>query len=204
MFATVENRSRIPSGPRLQYHRDWLADALDTHLIMAPRVIRFRPDPRAKERLRSAMAPRGTIVRLARLADRILIVVAVPGEGAASASLRRRLAAKWGTRNVLVVTEAWLLREPRLEVISAAVACLEQIPSVTDWLRIERHLLELGGSACLEECVAQVRQHEDPAGAVLALVVAGWLRIEVSRPLSGSSVISLPVRRDRGRLVVGG
>ncbi|MFG1419984.1 hypothetical protein V5F38_19460 [Xanthobacter sp. V0B-10] len=204
MFATVENRSRIPSGPRHRCPRDWLADALDTHLIMAPRVIHFRPDHRAKERLRSAMAPRGTIVRLARLTDRILIVVAVPGEGAAPASLRRRLAANWGTRNVLVVREAWLLREPRLEVMSTAVACVDQMPSGTDWLRIERHLLELGGSSCLEECAAQVRQHEDPVGAVLALVAAGWLRIEMHRPLSGDSVISLPVRRDRGRSVVGG
>ncbi|WP_341987760.1 hypothetical protein [Azorhizobium sp. AG788] len=204
MISAIANSSRIPFKATPRLPSDWLAEALDTHLAIAPRVIDFRPVPSSRERLKSCMGPRGSIVRLARLADRILVVVAIPDEADTPPGFRRELARYWGTTNLLIVRESWLLREPRLEVISAVVACLDQIPSVTDWLRIERHLLELGGSSCLEECVAQVRQHEDPAGAVLALVAAGWLRIEVSRPLSGSSVISLPVRRDRGRLVVGG
>ena len=204
MFAVVECRSRIPSHPRIQRPEDWLADALDTHLLMEPRVIHFGPDPQANGGLRSALAPHGSVVRIARLADRTVTVIAVPGEASGYAASRRNLIKLWGTRDVFIVREAWLLREPRLGVLSAIAACKDRCISVTDWLRVERHLIERGGSSCLEACACEVHEKEDPAGAVLALVAAGWLRIDTSRPLSGHSEIALRTRRRCGRLLIGG
>lgn len=204
MFAAVECRSRIPSHLRLQRPEDWLADALDTHLLMEPRVVHFGPHPKCKGGLTSAIAPHGSVARIARLPDRTVTVIAVPGEASGYAASRRNLIKLWGSRDVVIVREAWLLREPRLGVLSAIAACKDRCISVTDWLRVERHLVERGGSSCLEACACEILEHEDPAGAVLALVAAGRLRIDTSRPLSGHSEITLRTRRRGGRLLIGG
>ncbi|MDQ0507344.1 hypothetical protein [Xanthobacter agilis] len=183
---------------------DWLADALDTHLSLAPRVLGFRPDPRGREKLESSAALHGSVIRLVRVVDRILVVVAIPEEAEVRSGFRRDLAGDWGTRNLLVVREQWLMRQPRLDTLEALAGFIGYVVSPTDRLHVQQHLLDEGGSACLSDCAAVVHRDEDQVGAVLALVARGALRIDYARPLSVHSIISLPTRRHGGKLVIGG
>lgn len=183
---------------------DWLADALDTHLSLAPRVLGFRPDPRGREKLGSSAALRGSVIRLVRVVDRILVVVAIPEDADAHPGFRRDLAGDWGARNVLVVREQWLMRQPRLDTLEVLVGFICYVVSPTDRLRVQQHLLDEGGSACLSDCAALLQHDEDSVGTVLALVAKGALRIDYGRPLSVHSIVSLPTRRHGGKLVIGG
>lgn len=204
MIASTASIHGIPTTPIAGCSADWLADALDIHLSMAPRVLGFWPDPCGNEKLTSSTAPQGSVVRLVRLADRILIVVAIPEERDIRPRFRRDLARDWGTRNILVVREQWLMRQPRFGILEVLAGCIGHPVTPTDRLRIEQHLLDEGGSSCLSDCAACVLGEADPMNAVLALVARGVLRIAYARPLSVHSIVSLPTRRHGDKLVIGG
>ena len=194
-------RTQFKSIPRPS--TDWLSDALDTHLSVSHRVRDFHPDPFGDEKLARCLAPEGAIMRSVKLRDRALTVVAIPG-GSPAVGMRGDLAARLKIRNLLIVGEAWLMWQPRLDIKSALVMAGDYRLARQDRLIVEQHLLEVGGSSCLADCAAHVLLDDDPVRCVLALVEQGALRIDYARPLSWHSIISLPVRRDRGRLVVGG
>ncbi|TDT92487.1 hypothetical protein DFO45_3237 [Azorhizobium sp. AG788] len=203
MFISPAIHPRTHFSPSGQHREDWLADALEVHLAVSPHVIGFRSDERSDEKLRAASAPEGAVVRVAKLPDRILTVVAVPDGDMPSTQLRRTLVKQWGSRNLLVVDEGWLMRQPRRDVMQSLTACKAHRVSRTDWILVEQHLLTNGGSSDLGVCAAHVLRDRDPVIAVLALIAEGRLRIDFSRPLSSSSIIYLPTRRVRGRRVLG-
>lgn len=156
MFVSPAIHPRTHFSPSGQYREDWLVDALEVHLAVSPHVIGFRSDERSDEKLRGTCAPEGSVVRLAKLPDRILAVVAVPDGDMPSTQLRRSLVKKWGSRNLLVVDEGWLMRQPRRDVMQALAACKGRRVSRTDWILVEHHLLTNGGSSDLGVCAAHV------------------------------------------------
>ncbi|GGF62538.1 hypothetical protein GCM10007301_22830 [Azorhizobium oxalatiphilum] len=182
--------------------KDSLADALDANLLLSHRIRDFRPDRRAEEKLAASSAPNGSVIRLAKLADRILSIVAIP-DGMPVAGIRRVLSKQWRMTGVLIVTERWLVRQPRLGNLITLVGASDHEVARTDRILLEQHLLENGGSSPLFDCAAYVLRNEDPIRAVLSLVADKKLRIDLTRPIGPSSLVSLPTRRSRGRSVMG-
>lgn len=203
MTASIPKMFRIPFRAIPRPPTDWLSDALDTHLAVSHRVRDFYPDPLGDEKLARCSAPEGSIMRSVKLRDRNLTVVAIPC-GSPAVGMRGNFAARLKIRNLLIVGEAWLTRQPRLDIKSALVSAGDYRLARQDRLMVEQHLLDVGGSSSLADCAAHVLRDEDPVRCVLALVERGALRIDYARPLSWHSIISLPVRHDRGRLVMGG
>ncbi|WP_454917714.1 hypothetical protein [Xanthobacter sediminis] len=204
MTASIAITSRTPFNAIPRPPGDWLSDALDTHLCVSPRVRDFHLDPCGDEKLALCSAPAGSVLRSVKLHDRILAVVAIPQGSSTSIRMRREFAQRLKLRNLLLVSESWLVRQPRLDIKSALVFYDDYRVARTDRLLIEQHLLDRGGCSCLADCAAYVLRDEDQVGAVLALVARGALRIDYARPLSVHSIISLPTRRHGGKLVIGG
>lgn len=204
MTSTITNPSgysseRIPRRSAIS-----LSDALDTHLSVSPKVLRVRTDPCGAEKLALCQEPAGSIVRSIIANDRILTVVAIPGGRKGASITRRTLLRGLKHRDVLVVTESWLMRQPRLGTATEVAMCRGRYVAPLDRILVEQHLQDHGGSSCLVDCAAHVIQDNDPVSVVLSLVERGALRIDYSRPLSAHSRISLPTRRHSGRILIGG
>lgn len=202
MCASVVTQSRIPPSCDATSAKDRLSRVLDIHLCASPSVIDFGPDPESEIWLESSPAPPGSIARRVALLDRILIVVAIPGTDGAASGLRRTLARRSGTRDLLVVRQVWLMRQPRLDILSTLTAYSDVRVAPIDWIRVEQHLVSAGGTSDLGDCAACIVLEEDPVRAVLALVAQHRLHMDCSRPLSAFSLISLPGHGSRS--LVGG
>ncbi|MGU3493959.1 hypothetical protein ACLBXM_07950 [Xanthobacteraceae bacterium A53D] len=164
----------------------------------------FHPDPFGDEKLARCSAPKESMIRTVKLHDRILTVVAIPTGSEVSPGMGREFRRRLGIRELLLVQESWLTRQPRLDVAAAVAISGDYRIARSDRLRVERHLLEEGGNASLSDCAGEIMRDDDPVRTVLALVEQGALRIDYSRPLSAESIISLPIRRHGSRRLIGG
>lgn len=65
--------------------------------------------------------------------------------------------------------------------------------------------MEQGGGSYLSDCAARVSGSADPVRAVLALAALKVVTVDISRPLTSLTLVSLPSRRPSdGRTVMGG
>lgn len=125
MTASIATHSWIPFRARPKPPKDRLAEILDTHLLLSSRVRDFHPNV-SSETVRLSALPEGSVIRSARIAHRILTVVAIPEGAETPPRFRRDLVRDLGTRDLLVVREAWLMRQPRLdtlEVLAGFAGC---------------------------------------------------------------------------------
>lgn len=172
-----------------------LDDILNARLLAEPRIHDFHRSVRENSILLSSDAPPGSIVRIARLADRILTVVAVPNDARDLPTLRRSLRDHWKRKNVVVVSERWLRRRPHLDG-STLIADSARYPiSPLAYVRIAEHLTDHGGSSYLSDCAGYLPRTHDPVRAVLSLAASKAIAIDISRPIGPWTRVSLPPSR---------
>ena len=111
-------------------------------------------------------------------------------------TLRQR--AKASSHNVVLVPQSIVERQPRLGNASIiGVAGKNVSVDATSRMTVLSHLIENGDCALSD--LASLIDHIDPYGAVLSLVSAGVLRIQLTRCISPHSLVGLP-DRDEERL----
>lgn len=190
--------SRILGVPVSVQSYPWrycLDDILDARLVAARKVHDFHRSSRQDSILQSSGAPPGSIVRTARLHDRILQIVAIPDCVDHPPHLGRKLRRHWGCANLLVVGELWLRRRPHLDVSQLIVASAGYSVSPLARLHLTEHLTDHGGSSPLIDCAAQLPEAQDPVKAVLAIAASKAVSIDISRPIGPLSRVSLsPIR----------
>ena len=186
----IKQPSTNPFGPADQLHH-----ALDARLLADPRVRDFQRSPRDELFLSSSVAPPGPAMRTVRLIDRILGIIAIPGDSILLSSLRRRLHNHLYPLEILIVIERWLRRRPHFdgsELIASSARY--PVPPLSRVL-IAEHLTESGGSSYLVDCAARVAGVQDPIRAVLALAAAKAVTIDITRPIGPLTEVSLPPSR---------
>lgn len=94
----------------------------------------------------------------------------------------------------VIVPQKWVCA-PRRHSTARLIACSATVEiNATQRLGIITHVIENGWST-LGECALAIPDHEDPVGAVLALVAAGNLTIDRSRPIAPHSRIDVAERQ---------
>lgn len=172
-----------------------LDDILDARLLAEPRIHDFHRSVREDSILLSSDAPPGAIVRVARLADRALSVVAVPNGPSDLPTLRRSLRDHWKRKNVVVVSERWLRRRPHLDCSNLIADSARYPVSPLAYVRIAEHLTDHGGSSYLSDCAGHLPRSQDPVRAVLSLAATKAIAIDISRPIGPWTRVSLPPPR---------
>lgn len=192
---------RVPANP---FHpEDRLRRALDARLTASPKVVAFHQIWR--EDTMPSGAHSGAIGRAVRLSDRVLTVVAIPDGIDRPSRFRHILGERWKRTNVLVVTEGWICRQPHLDGATAISDCSGHPVPVSARILLVQHLMEQGGGSYLSDCAARVPGSADPVRAVLALAASKVVTVDISRPLTSLTLVSLPSRRlSDGRTVMGG
>lgn len=169
-----------------------LDDAFDARLFADPRVRDFHRSQLRDSILASSAAPSGSAVRTVRLTDRILVIVAIPDGAENLTALRRGLSEHYRRRELLVVPERYLQRQPHLNGSLLIADSARDRVSPLARLLLADHLTESGGSSCLADCAAHMSGARDPVQAVLALAAAKAVAVDVSRPIGPMTRVSLP------------
>ena len=164
--------------------------ALDARLTSHPRVTDFRRSAREDSILVESAAPSGSIVRVVRLSERIVKVVATPACIALLPEVRRQLRRSLAART-LFVGEHWLRRRPHIEVSRLIVEAAPLMVSPLDRLQLLDFLMDQGGHATLIDCASRMSRSEDPVSAVLAVAAAKAISIDIARPLGPLTCVSL-------------
>lgn len=172
-----------------------LDDILDARLIADPRVVDFHRSSRQDSILQSSSAPPGSVIRTARLQDRILQIVAISDGFNQQPALGRKLRLHWSAANLLIVSAHWLRRRPHLDVSELIAASARYPVSPLARLHLAAHLTDHGGSAALIDCAALMPQAEDPVRAVLAVAASKAISIDISRPLGPSTKVTISPAR---------
>ena len=100
--------------------------------------------------------------------------------------LLKHLARRISSRVILVPDEQ-LKKQPRLDNATAVVAAADTNITMSQRLRVETFVLSEGGSATLGACAQVLPEHEDPIGALMALVHAGRLYLDLNLPITADS-----------------
>jgi hypothetical protein len=95
-------------------------------------------------------------------------------------------------RRVVLVPETVLRREPRRSNSLTVTAAARVAMSLSQRLRLSVAVLSCGGSVTLRDCLELLPEHEDPAGAVLAMVHARLLYLPLDQPITPESLVSTP------------
>ncbi len=169
-----------------------LDDAFDARLFADPRVRDFRRSQFRDSILATSAAPSGSTVRTVRLTDRILVVVAIPDGAENLTLLRRGLSEHYRRRELLVIPEGYLRRQPHLDGSLLIADSSGYRVSPLARLLLAEHLTENGGSSHLRDCAAHMPRARDPVQAVLALAAAKAVVVDISRPIGPMTRVSLP------------
>jgi hypothetical protein len=101
-----------------------------------------------------------------------------------------KAAAAVGGRNVILVPERFIRREPRLTNALMIAGAQGAEIGLSDRMKILAHLVENGGSAPLLDLAVMVRG-EEPVSAIMALVVEGGLYIDLDGTILPSTSVHL-------------
>lgn len=164
--------------------------ALDARLTSHPHVIDFRRSAREDSILLESPAPSGSIVRVVRLSERIVKVVATPACSALLPEVRRELRRSLAART-LFVGEHWLRRRPHIDVSRLILEAAPLKVSPLDWVTLLDFLMDQGGHATLIDCASRMSRSDDPVSAVLAIAAAKAISIDIARPLGPLTCVSL-------------
>lgn len=174
-----------------------LAAKLDAVLATHPAVRAVSPDPVA-EALSNGLggAARELAIRRVRLVGAGPVSVAAvpsaawhdPGAKVSALSLRRA-AAHLG-RRVVLVTEAWLDREPRLANALLVASCASAPVAPRDRLSLMSALLDAGGELPLADAAEVMTSADDPVAAVLALGAHRVLALGMDEPVGPATRVS--------------
>ncbi len=121
-----------------------------------------------------------------------VIVAALPSGGlerSAAFALRRRYAASG--RRLVLIAERRLAAWPRRETCRLVAESGHAPISATERLIVLEAVEDAGGESCLGDLACLLPQRDDPVASILSLVPAGVLRIELDRPVSATSRISI-------------
>lgn len=167
-----------------------IAGRLDAVLTVIPVVAAFGPDPAAEgiERL-FGLGDTGLVIRRVRLVDgRCVTVAAVPSRVRSDVLAFKRAVEACG-RRVILVPEGALDREP-LGTNSLLIAgCAGARVSPSDRLALVTALLEAGGSLSLADAAEIMVRSDDPVAAVLALVPARVVLLDLAVPVGPDSTV---------------
>ncbi|WP_199084546.1 hypothetical protein [Bosea sp. ASV33] len=194
MNVTISRITDLPTPLDNFRRQHCLDDILDARLVADRRVVDFHGSSRQDSILQSSDAPPGSVIRIARLPDRILQIVAI-SDGFNHQRLGRRLRRHSPGANILVVSELWLRRRPHLDVSELIVASARYPVSPLAHLHLAEHLTDHGGSAPLIDCAALMTQAEDPVRAVLAVAASKAISIDISRPLGPYTKVTISSAR---------
>lgn len=103
--------------------------------------------------------------------------------------LLKRQSRKVGIRTLLV-PDATLRKQPRLDNAALVVAAKDAGLTLSQRFRLEAYVMSNAEPTSLAECAALLAEHTDPVAAVLNLVGAGRLAIELNRPITPNSVVT--------------
>jgi hypothetical protein len=145
-----------------------------------------------------------TIIRLTTAQRAITLVIAPRRLWHRSSSRNQLLLLRQQARNVgvrtLLVPEAQLRRQPRLDNSVLVVACADIRVTLSQRFRVEIYVQACGGRATVGACAEMVAEHPDPVSVVLALVRAGRLQMRLDQTLTAESVVtSVPSGPTGGR-----
>jgi hypothetical protein len=91
--------------------------------------------------------------------------------------------------NLVLVPERFVLRQPRLDNAVLMAGSRSTAMPTSDRMMVLGHLIE-HGSATLMELAAQIR-HPDPVTALLGMVSAGLIDMNLDRPILPTSLVSM-------------
>lgn len=102
----------------------------------------------------------------------------------------KRQSRKVGVKAMLVPDTA-LRKQPRLANATLVVAASDVGITLSQRFRLEAFVMSNAGPVSLAECASLLPEHADPTAAVLSLVHAGRLVVDISRPLTPESLLSI-------------
>lgn len=173
-----------------------LAARLDAALTVLPRVAGFGIDPAVEALERPlGLADAGLVVRRVRLDDgRTVTAVTVPSTtwtrpGGHKDLLALKRAAGTLGRRVVLVPDAALEREPRAANAMLIAGCAGSPVSPSDRLGLMGALLEAGGSMPLADAADIMLRSDDPVAAILSLVAARVVGLDLREPIGPVSTV---------------
>ena len=121
-----------------------------------------------------------------------LLAAVLPSKGQGyfeAMALKRRYEAEG--RRLILAPERRLARWPHRETCRIISECGGTTLAPTDRLVVLEALTEKGGDAHLGDLACLLPRHEDPVSGVLSLVLAGVLRVDLSRPITALSKVTI-------------
>lgn len=95
---------------------------------------------------------------------------------------------------VVLAATRQLNKQPRLENAQLLQAAARVEITATQRVELELFVTDSGG-ASLVDCAHQIPDHPDPVGAILGLVTARRLEIDVSQPIGPYSMVHASSQR---------
>ncbi|KAB1070031.1 hypothetical protein [Methylobacterium planeticum] len=182
----------------LARHLGWLLDA-------APVETR-NPGPSLMRDIARLDSGHGLVLRGLRLAngtpvDLVALPRSVEADPACIAALQalRQRRGRAG-RPLRLVRAATIERQPRLSNARRIAACAGLEPPLRETRDLVRRLKAQGGASTLRYCLGAMRGVADPVGAILSLVGAKILQIDLEHPLGPDSWLRLSPLLDPPRL----
>jgi hypothetical protein len=107
--------------------------------------------------------------------------------------LLKRHSRNVGIRTILMA-EAQLRKQPRLDNAAQVVAAGQVRLTLSQRFRLEIYLMTNPDPVPLGECAALLAEHDDPVSAVLGLVYAGHLSVDLNRNITPETLVHLAAR----------